>query len=152
MPWNELAEERCPIARTVSVLGDRWTLLVVRQAVRGATRFEEFRKALDISPTLLDQRLKTLCEHGILERVADEARPRRPEYRLTAKGLELAPVLLAIVQWGEKHYPDELGSEYVLQHARCAQEFTPVVHVTCSACDEPVPVDEIRLFPREESA
>ncbi len=150
MQWSDLKSDRCPIARFLSVLGDRWTLLVLRQAFRGDRRFETFREELDISPTILTRRLKVLCEHGILERVAYQERPTRHEYRLTEKGLDLYPVMMAVVAWGEKHAPHERGSDFVLEHARCSREFTPVPEFRCSECGEGVSPLEVHGHKRDE--
>ena len=149
--WTGLSGGGCPLSRCLSVMGDRWTLLILRQAFRGERRFEEIRASLGISPTLLNQRLKVLSVHGIFERRVDPAKPKRPEYHLTAKGIELAQVVLPIIYWGEKYYPIEGGSEYVIEHATCGHEFTPIPHVECSACAEPVALDALRLYPRSEA-
>jgi DNA-binding HxlR family transcriptional regulator len=152
MQWTELSEERCPIARFLAVMGDRWALLIIRQSLRGSRRFEEFRRQLGISPTILTRRLQELTDHGIFTRKVDPERPKRPEYQLTPKGLDLASVLMTAIFWGEKYYPDKRGSEWVLEHSACENEFTPVPQVSCSECEEPVPSHEIRLYPRDGNA
>lgn len=90
----------CPVARTVDILGDWWTPLVIRSAFLGARRFEDFTEALDIARNVLTERLKRLTEEGILRRVAYQDRPIRHEYRLTEKGLALYPVIVSLLTWG----------------------------------------------------
>jgi DNA-binding HxlR family transcriptional regulator len=93
---------RCPIARSLDVLGDPWTLLVVRESFFGATRFEDFRRTLGIPRATLSARLSTLVEHGVLERVVDPDTPSRPRYGLTPKGRDLGPVMVSLLQWGDR--------------------------------------------------
>jgi DNA-binding HxlR family transcriptional regulator len=96
--------QACPIARTLDVIGDRWTLLIIRDLFLGRTRFGEFRQSTPrISPKLLSERLKRLEEQGLVERTLLGGYPPRAEYRLTAKGRSLFPVLFAIGTWGFEH-------------------------------------------------
>jgi DNA-binding HxlR family transcriptional regulator len=101
--------QNCPIARTLDVIGDRWTLLIIRDLFLGHTRFGEFRRSTPrISPKLLSERLKRLEDDGIIERSLRDGRPPRAEYRLTPKGRALFPVLFAIGSWGFEHlFADE---------------------------------------------
>ena len=150
MKWSELQSEQCAIARFLSVLGDRWSLLIVSDAFLGVRRFETFRERLGISRTTLTQRLQGLCDHGVFERVAYQQRPERNEYRLTEKGLDLLPVMLAMSSWGNRHYSDEGGPPILFEHARCEHDFTPEVH--CSECGEPVAARDVRARTREPRA
>lgn len=93
---------RCPIARSLDVVGDPWTLLVVREAFFGTTRFEDFRRNLTIPRATLSARLSTLVEHGVLERLVDADAPSRPRYELTTKGRDLGPVMVSLLQWGDR--------------------------------------------------
>ena len=104
-PYNQ----DCPIARTLDVIGDRWTMIIIRDLFLGRTRFNEFRQSTPrISPKLLSERLKRLEEQGIVERTLLDGHPPRAEYHLTPKGRELYPVLFAIGSWGIEHlFPDE---------------------------------------------
>lgn len=95
----------CPIARGISAFGDTWSLLILRDALGGATRFDTFRRNLGIAPTVLTKRLATLTAEGLLERVRYQDNPPRDEYRLTPAGCDLRPILLMIAQWGRKHRP-----------------------------------------------
>src|SRR3954453_21959026 len=107
MKHRALDEVYCSVARTWSVLGDRWTVLILREAFRGTTRFDAFQSRLEVGRTLLSDRLSVLVDERIFERVRYQERPERHEYRLTAKGLDLYPVLLALMQWGDRYKVDE---------------------------------------------
>jgi DNA-binding HxlR family transcriptional regulator len=109
----------CSIARSLEVVGERWTLLILRDAVLGLERFEEFQESLGIASNVLTNRLKLLCDEGVLERVRDEQRPGRPKYVLTAKGRELAPALITLMKWGDRHYPTPQGPPRLTLHAGC---------------------------------
>ena len=104
-PYNQ----DCPIARTLDVIGDRWTLIIIRDLFLGRNRFNEFRQSKPrISPKLLSERLKRLEEQGLVERALLDGYPPRAEYRLTPKGRSLFPVLFAIGTWGFEHlFADE---------------------------------------------
>lgn len=98
-------KSRCPVARPLDAIGDWWSLLIVREAFEGLTRFGEFQRSLGLAKNILSARLKNLVEHGIFETVAasDGSRPHR-EYKLTAKGRGLFPVIVALRQWGEAFF------------------------------------------------
>src|SRR5438552_4055709 len=95
--------QNCSIARALEVVGERWTLLIVRDAFLGVRRFDEFQASLGIARNVLTDRLNRLDEEGIMERVRYSERPERYEYRLTPKGRELNVALTALRQWGDKH-------------------------------------------------
>ncbi len=99
-PRTDFAQERCPVARAMAVLGERWAILILREAFYGVTRFDAFERALGIAPNILAARLKALVEHGVLRKVAVEG--NRHEYRLTDKGREVYPAFLALKQWGDR--------------------------------------------------
>ncbi|HEX6272198.1 MAG TPA: helix-turn-helix domain-containing protein [Polyangiaceae bacterium] len=102
MQRKSFAAMECAIARAIDQMGDGWTLLIVRNALLGARRFQDFEKTLAIPPNTLSRRLDTLIEHGIVERRLYEERPPREEYWLTEKGQGLASVLLAFAAWGNR--------------------------------------------------
>jgi len=143
MKWSNLADERCSVARSVAVIGDRWTLMVLRDCFLGIRRFEDFERRLGISRSVIADRLKTLTEEGVLRRDAYQDRPVRHEYRLTDKGLALHPVMLAIVHWGDVYYAGDAGPPLIHRHKTCGCDFTPVQ--TCSACGEPVGAREVEV-------
>ena len=95
--------QNCSVARTLELVGERWTLLVVRDAFLGRSRFEEFQESLGIARNILTDRLAKLVEHGIFERVRYQERPDRYEYRLTPKGRDLRLTLAALMQWGDQY-------------------------------------------------
>jgi DNA-binding HxlR family transcriptional regulator len=105
MRWKELGGESCPVARGLSVVGDRWTMLVLRDCFHGVRRFEEFQRRLGVTRHVLADRLRKLEEAGVLERRLYQERPPRHEYRLTEKGLALHPVLVTLVAWAERWEP-----------------------------------------------
>ena len=92
----------CSIARTLDVVGDPWTLLIVREAFFGTTRFDDFRRNLGIPRATLSARLSTLVDHGVLDRRIDAESSTRPSYTLTPKGRALGPVMVALMQWGDE--------------------------------------------------
>jgi DNA-binding HxlR family transcriptional regulator len=93
----------CSIARSLELVGDRWTLLIVRDLILGLSRFDEFLDSLGVASNVLTDRLNRLVDEGVVERVRYSERPERFEYRLTKKGRELGLVLLALMQWGDRH-------------------------------------------------
>src|SRR5262245_60907047 len=97
----------CSIARALELVGERWTLLIVRDALLGLRRFDEFQQSLGVARNVLTDRLTRLVAEGILERTAYSERPPRFEYRLTEKGRELAVPVLALMQWGDRHLSPE---------------------------------------------
>jgi DNA-binding HxlR family transcriptional regulator len=99
--------QNCSIARALEVVGDRWTLLVIRDVGAGHHRFDQLLKRLGIASNVLTDRLNRLVNAGVLERVRYGERPERFEYRLTEKGLELAVALLALMQWGDRHLSEK---------------------------------------------
>ncbi|HEX4295549.1 MAG TPA: helix-turn-helix domain-containing protein [Rhizomicrobium sp.] len=141
MRWNELAEENCSLARTLAVIGDRWTLLVLRDAFLRVRRFEDFESSLKIARRVLSERLALLVGHGILAKVPYQERPTRYEYRLTDKGLELYPALVSLVHWGDKHYATGDGPPVIHRHLKCGHDFRSVM--TCSHCHKPVAARDV---------
>ena len=105
MKWSELSDNWCPVARTLSVLGDRWTLLILRDCFLGLSRFEQFAESSGVTRHILADRLKRLVEADILVRQAYSEAPKRYDYNLTAKGQELEPALMTLRDWGKKHLP-----------------------------------------------
>jgi len=129
------------IQRTLDLIGDRWTLLVLRAVFRGLHRFTELQRDLGIARNLLTDRLQNLVEHGILERVPYQERPLRHEYRLTEMGRDLSPALVAFMQWGDRWCVDG-PPPTVLVHDACD---TPVEHaVRCPCCERSLDAREIR--------
>ena len=132
MKWNDLEQEHCSVARTVSVIGDRWTLLVLRDCFLGIRRFDEFQQRLAISRPMLADRLAKLVAAGVLKKAPYQASPPRYEYKLTPKGLDLHPVVMAIVHWGDQHMAGKAGRPLLHRHVGCGHLFDPLT--VCSEC------------------
>ena len=109
MKWDDIDQQVCSVARALSVLGERWTLLIIRDAFRGTRRFDDFQRSLGVTRHRLSERLGKLVDEGVLTRVAYMERPTRYEYRLTRKGLALYPVLMTLSQWGDDWMDDGNG-------------------------------------------
>jgi DNA-binding HxlR family transcriptional regulator len=125
--------QNCSIARSLELLGERWTLLVIREAFLGTRRFEGFTERLDIARNVLTTRLTRLVEEGVLEKVRYQERPARFEYRLTEKGVDLWPVIVALLQYGDRYYAPD-GPPVILRHRDCGGEIDS--HRYCSKCGE----------------
>ena len=140
----EVMEEPCSIARTLAVLGERWTFLVVREALSGTTRFADFRAALGVAPDILTNRLNTLVEAGVLERrpYQEEGKRTRHEYHMTPAGLDLQVVLGALQQWGDEHRPYSLGPTVV----RRSVDDRPLRVAFVDDEAREVPVDDVRFI------
>lgn len=134
MRWADLSNVPCSLARAISVVGDRWTLLVLRDCFMGVRRFEDFERRLGIARPVLSQRLKKLVAEGVLERVRYEERPARYEYRLTEKGRALYPVIRTLTAWGDQYMSGEDGPPVLTRHRACGHVITPVL--TCPECGE----------------
>ena len=136
MRWDTLSKEDCSLSRTLAVIGDRWTLLILRDAFLRVRRFEDFEASLKIARRVLSERLALLVQEGIFRRVPYQNKPMRYEYRLTEKGLDLYPAILHLVHWGDKHAPTRNGPPVVHKHRACDHDFRAVL--SCSKCGEPV--------------
>ena len=134
MKWTELSSEKCSLARSLAVVGDRWTLLVLRDAFLRVRRFDDFQTRLGIARRVLTERLALLVDEGVLEKTPYQERPKRYEYRLTPKGLALYPVVLSLVHWGDAYYAGTDGPPLLHRHKTCGHHFHSVL--TCSACGE----------------
>jgi len=145
MRWRELGDQECSVARTVSVIGDRWTLLVLRECFLRVRRFEQFQERLGITRPVLAERLQKLVEAGVLEKVTYQERPLRQEYRLTPRGLDLYPVMMAIVHWGDVHMAKDGRRPLLHRHQSCGHLFDPVM--VCSECAAPLKAREVTVEP-----
>ena len=134
----------CSIAATLDVIGDRWSLLILRDIFRGGHRFSEIQADLGIAKNLLSERLSRLVDHGLLERVPYQERPVRYDYRLTQKGADLSPALIALMGWGDRWYADG-GAPTVLVHDRCGEPLE--LAVRCPCCHDTVSPGHIRSRP-----
>src|SRR6201996_38546 len=116
----------CPIARSLERVGEWWSILILRDAFRGLTRFDQFQKSLDIAPNMLTRRLNALVESGMLERRRYSEHPPRYEYVLTARGRDFRPVLWALLTWGNKHFAPE-GASVILVNRETGDEADPIL-------------------------
>lgn len=132
MPARAFPDLICSVARTAEVIGERWTVLVLREAFLGVRRFDDMQARLGIARNVLADRLVTLVDQGVLERRRYLERPERFEYRLTAKGRDLYPVIVAMLSWGDKHAPVADGPPLVLVHTPCGAPAEPTL--TCGGC------------------
>ena len=143
MPFREFDGQNCSIARALAVVGERWTLLILREVLLGRRRYEEIRRNTGVATNILADRLETLVARGVLE--------RRPvsgaeEYAVTEKGAALAPVLIALMQWGDRYEdPTGAGPPRVAVHTRCGHEAHPVL--TCAHCGEGLEARELKIGP-----
>ena len=123
------------VAQTLEVVGEWWTMLIVRDAFLGIRRFDDFQARLGISRNILQQRLSHLVENGVLDRVPYQDKPPRSEYRLTEKGRDLWPVVTAMRQWGDRWAAPD-GAPLQMRHKGCGHVVEAVE--VCSACGEPL--------------
>jgi DNA-binding HxlR family transcriptional regulator len=136
--------QTCSVSRTLEVVGERWTLLIVRDALLGKHRFEDFQQSLGVARNVLSDRLTKLVEAEILERVEYQERPTRWEYRLTDRGRDLRGVVLAMMQWGDRHEPNPLGPPRLVRHIGCGDAVTQ--QPMCATCG-PIEPAEVEVVP-----
>lgn len=136
MRWDELSGANCPIARAMSVIGDRWTVLILRDCLFGISRFDQFHERLGCSRMIVSKRLTHLVAEGILEPTLYQARPPRHEYRLTEQGRALGGVLMMMSDWADTWRPKADTPKPRRRHAACGKTFSPVL--ACSECGDPI--------------
>lgn len=134
----------CSVAQCLEVIGEWWSMLIVRDAFLGVTRFDDFQRRLGISRNILQQRLGGLVDAGVLVRVPYSERPPRYDYRLTDKGRDLWPVLTAMRQWGDRHAAPA-GPPLQVVHRACGHVSEAVM--TCSECGETLDPREVKAVP-----
>ncbi len=144
MARTDFSQMDCSIARTLEVVGERWALLIVRDALYNVRRFDDFQADLGVARNVLTDRLGKLVSHGVFERHQYEDRPPRYEYRLTEKGRDLLPVILALMRWGDRWESDP-GPPVRLTHRTCGQVTEPMV--ACRECGEELRWGEVRTDP-----
>lgn len=145
MQRTRFGDMACSIARTLDVVGEPWSPLILRNVYVGITRFEQLQQSLGISRKVLTERLKWLAENGVLERREYSSRPPRHEYTLTAKGLELCDLLLVMVRWGDRWTAGEAGPPVLYRHHACGEISHVELH--CSVCDRPMRATDIDVLP-----
>lgn len=145
MRLTHLSDMNCSIAKTLDVVGEWWTPLILRDAFRGTTRFDDFQASLGLARSVLTARLAKLTEQGILQRTAYSEHPPRYEYRLTEKGRALFPVIAALMQWGDTWAAGPDGPPVIFVHDTCGQATQPVL--TCPHCHGEVGAGNVRSEP-----
>jgi DNA-binding HxlR family transcriptional regulator len=141
MERKSFSDMHCSVAQCLEVVGEWWTLLILRDAFLGVTRFDQFQDRLGISRNVLNQRLAHLVEHGVLSKSAYSEHPPRFDYRLTEKGRDLWPVLTTMRQWGDKHAAPD-GPPLELVHKHCGEIAN--AELKCSVCGEPMSPRDVR--------
>ena len=146
MRWDSVRDLNCSVARTLSIVGERWTMLILRDAFLGQRRFDEFQRGTGIARNILSSRLRELVANGILERGPGEGDGARVEYRLTRKGLDLYPVLVSMLKWGDTWLADESGPPLTLVHRTCGAKTAP--KMVCSECGANIAARDMVAIPR----
>ncbi|HLF43157.1 MAG TPA: helix-turn-helix domain-containing protein [Acidimicrobiia bacterium] len=141
MQRTDFGDMTCSIARALSILGDWWTPLILRDLLVGFTQFDEIRQDLGISTNVLSDRLGRLVEHGVVAREPYGSHPNRFEYRLTHKGEDAIPILLALVAWGDRWEVDKPGPPTLVVHSVCGKATTAVAH--CAECGVPLKPEDL---------
>ena len=136
--------QNCSIASTLELIGERWTLLILRDAFMRVRRFEDFQRSLGVARNVLSARLQRLCDEGILERRVYQERPVRYEYRLTEKGIDFWPILMTMMRWGDRYAADN-GPPVLIEHKHCGG--VPDAHLMCERCGQPLGARDV--IPRE---
>jgi DNA-binding HxlR family transcriptional regulator len=144
MQRTQFGEMACSIARTLDVIGEPWSPLILRDVFAGVSRFDQIQADLGISRKVLTERLNHLVEHGVIERRPYDARPRY-EYHLTAKGAELVDLLMVMIGWGDKWLAGEAGPPVLYRHRACGEISS--VDLRCAHCGEPMHAGDVDLLP-----
>jgi len=144
---NDYGADNCTIRRTLDVVGEKWTLLVLREAFYGVRRFDEFAENIGCGRAILSQRLKKLAREGLLAPTPyrDPGQRQRVEYRLTQKGLDLYPALLALMQWGDRYAADAGGPPVALTHRDCGEPIA--LALTCERGHGPLTARDVHVAP-----
>ena len=141
MLGNTYENQRCSIASALEVVGERWSLLILREVFLGVHRFDEIQADLGVARNVLNTRLRRLVEQGVLEKRLYQERPPRHEYVLTEKGLDLWPAMVALMQWGDRHMAPA-GPSVLLEHRGCGGRVDN--HRICDSCGEPLALADVR--------
>jgi DNA-binding HxlR family transcriptional regulator len=142
---SEFPREACSVASTLSVIGERWTMHVLRECFMGVRRFEDFRRNIGVARNILSDRLNTLVAEGILRRELYSEHPPRYEYRLTRKGIDLYGILVELMKWGDRWSPSADGPAVVLRHKGCGAVIEP--EHACPHCRETLHAWDLEALP-----
>jgi DNA-binding HxlR family transcriptional regulator len=141
MQRTDFGRMNCSIARAIDILGEPWTPLILRDLLLGFTQFDEMQRDLGVSTNILADRLRRLTTDGVIERRRYGAHPKRYEYRLTDKGRDAVPILLALVAWGDRWEAGGAGPPTDIIHTRCGKPTAAVAH--CGACGRKLEQSEL---------
>lgn len=136
--------QSCALARALAVIGERWTLLIVRDAFHGLTRFDDFRRSLGLATNVLSNRLQKLVEYGVLERSGP-----RGSYHLTQKGNDLYPVMVTLMAWADRYVQSPTGPEVLILHTGC--DHPSGGELRCQHCGEPVTLRDLQVVPAPDA-
>jgi DNA-binding HxlR family transcriptional regulator len=142
---NDYSSQACSIAGALEVVGERWSLLIVRNVFLGLRRFDQIQQNLGIARNVLQTRLQRLTEQGVLERRQYQQRPPRYEYLLTEKGMDLWPTMVALMQWGDRHAAPAGGAAVLLEHRGCGGRVDE--HRVCERCGARLTARQSRALP-----
>jgi DNA-binding HxlR family transcriptional regulator len=145
MPYRPFPDQNCSIAGALAVLGERWTLLVMREILLGRRRFAEIGHNVGAASNILSDRLATLVEQGLLERRRYSEHPESFEYVPTQKGIDATPVLVALMQWGDQYLAPPGGPPHIHVHTACGHDAGPAL--MCSHCNKPIVPSELKVRP-----
>ncbi|MCX5166667.1 winged helix-turn-helix transcriptional regulator [Streptomyces antibioticus] len=145
MRRTSFANWPCSVARTMDLLGDAWSPLVLREAFYGVRRFDAFQQELGIARNTLSERLRRLVEAGLMEKRAYDTQPVRHEYLLTESGRDFYGVILAMTHWGDRWLADEAGPPVITRHESCGHDAHG--EVVCSHCKEPLAWEDVTARP-----
>jgi DNA-binding HxlR family transcriptional regulator len=148
MKRTNFGEMQCPVARSLERVGEWWSILIIRDALNGLKRFDEFQRSLDIAPNMLTRRLNALVESGLLERRRYSERPPRDEYVLTERGRDFRPVVIALLAWGNRHFAPE-GRSVTLINRETGAEAEPILIDAVSGRPMSDPVFRLSSRPRQ---
>lgn len=143
MRRTSFAEMHCSVARTLEIAGEWWSFLILRDLFKGVRRFDDMQRNTGIARNILSDRLRTMVDHGIIERRRYQERPERFEYRLTEKGIDLYPVIISLMRWGDKWEFET--PPVILTHKGCGHDVVP--QLTCPDCGEPIGARDMRWRP-----
>ena len=137
MDWLQTDDSDCSIRLALDLIGEKWTLLIVRDAMRGVRRFDDYAEHVGVSRPILADRLRKLVDAGIFERTEyrEPGQRARADYRITRKGWELQTVLIALLQWGDRHLTGPAGGSVTINHRACGAEVVAKVDCPCGATD-----------------
>jgi DNA-binding HxlR family transcriptional regulator len=145
VPYRPFADQNCSIARALEIVGERWTLLIMREVLFGRRRFAEIRRHTGVAPNILSDRLQMLVQHGLLRRKLYSEHPESYEYVPTRKGIDLNPVVLALLRWGDTYAAPAAGPPRVPVHTTCGHDAHPELH--CSHCGEIIQTTDLKVRP-----